>query len=308
MAGAFRVFAPATPKRVIILVIPALCLIPFIILADAFHIDGATDIHPETLSTLHAEAQRIGTWKVGVMLEKDGLAIGAFDIGGNHVAKRKIDFCAGMIGPSLREDIFVQTAGLAGEGTKRYKPVAPVDIDHHGDGPDAMCGIEVAVAVYGMLRTPMGFGKCFFAKLHTDAGRIFPIIELYTAQVMLIASLYVDDLTENILAYHIEDRHDIPPVTYVLQHHDMGLLLLSGMVNVAAVLCLNRSLILAPASVVAPFQYTMIVWAIVLGWVFFQESVSWSTMAGAFLIIAGCLIASRAKPKLAAEPIEAAAV
>jgi S-adenosylmethionine uptake transporter len=41
--------------------------------------------------------------------------------------------------------------------------------------------------------------------------------------------------------------------------------------------------------------------------VFFQESVTGSTLAGAILIILGCLIASRAKPKLA-EPTEVAAV
>ena len=49
------------------------------------------------------------------------------------------------------------------------------------------------------------------------------------------------------------------------------------------------------------------VWAIILGFVFFQESVTGSTLAGAALIILGCLIASRAKPKLA-EPTEVAAV
>jgi hypothetical protein len=57
-------------------------------------------------------------------------------------------------------------------------------------------------------------------------------------------------------------------------------LLLSGVVNVAAVLCLNRSLILAPASVVAPFQYTMIVWAIVLGFLVFGDVPSSNTMLG----------------------------
>jgi drug/metabolite transporter (DMT)-like permease len=61
-------------------------------------------------------------------------------------------------------------------------------------------------------------------------------------------------------------------------------LLLSGVVNVAAVLCLNRSLILAPASVVAPFQYTMIVWAIVLGFLVFGDVPSSNTMLGAGIV------------------------
>ena len=63
----------------------------------------------------------------------------------------------------------------------------------------------------------------------------------------------------------------------------------------------------AEAQYLIPTEYSAFVWAILLGWVFFHENVTWPTMAGAFLIIAGCLIASRAKPKLA-KPIEAAAV
>lgn len=63
----------------------------------------------------------------------------------------------------------------------------------------------------------------------------------------------------------------------------------------------------AEAQYLIPTEYSAFVWAIVLGWVFFHEAVGWSTMAGAALIIIGCLIASRARPKLA-EPIEAVAI
>jgi S-adenosylmethionine uptake transporter len=63
----------------------------------------------------------------------------------------------------------------------------------------------------------------------------------------------------------------------------------------------------AEAQYLIPTEYSAFVWAIILGFVFFQESVTGSTLAGAILIIFGCLIASRAKPKLA-EPTEVAAV
>jgi len=63
----------------------------------------------------------------------------------------------------------------------------------------------------------------------------------------------------------------------------------------------------AEAQYLIPTEYSAFVWAIILGFVFFQESVTGSTLAGAALIILGCLIASRAKPKLA-EPTEVAAV
>jgi S-adenosylmethionine uptake transporter len=63
----------------------------------------------------------------------------------------------------------------------------------------------------------------------------------------------------------------------------------------------------AEAQYLIPTEYSAFIWAIILGWVFFEEAVGWSTLAGASLIIAGCLLASRTKPRLA-EPIEVAAV
>jgi len=61
----------------------------------------------------------------------------------------------------------------------------------------------------------------------------------------------------------------------------------------------------AEAQYLIPTEYTAFVWAIILGWAIFGESVGWTTVAGAALIIVGCLVAARSKPRLA-EPIEAA--
>ena len=60
----------------------------------------------------------------------------------------------------------------------------------------------------------------------------------------------------------------------------------------------------AEAQYLIPTEYSAFIWAIALGWFFFGEEVAWTTLAGASLIVAGCLIAARASPKLA-EPIEA---
>jgi S-adenosylmethionine uptake transporter len=61
----------------------------------------------------------------------------------------------------------------------------------------------------------------------------------------------------------------------------------------------------AEAQYLIPTEYSAFIWAIALGWFFFDEEAAWTTLAGACLIVAGCLIAARANPKLA-EPIEAA--
>ncbi len=61
----------------------------------------------------------------------------------------------------------------------------------------------------------------------------------------------------------------------------------------------------AEAQYLIPTEYSAFIWAIVLGWFFFGEAVTWTTLAGAGLIVASCLIAARSNPRLA-EPIEAA--
>lgn len=67
------------------------------------------------------------------------------------------------------------------------------------------------------------------------------------------------------------------------------LYLLGGVLSVGALLCINRSLKLAPASVVVPYQYTMILWAIALGYVFFGDVPSMATLIGCAVIVAAGL-------------------
>jgi drug/metabolite transporter (DMT)-like permease len=67
---------------------------------------------------------------------------------------------------------------------------------------------------------------------------------------------------------------------------DFALLSLFGVLSIMALACVNRSLKLAPASVVVPYQYTIIVWAIVLGYGVFGDVPDPFTLAGAAIIIA----------------------
>ncbi|MGB0662085.1 MAG: DMT family transporter [Mangrovicoccus sp.] len=41
----------------------------------------------------------------------------------------------------------------------------------------------------------------------------------------------------------------------------------------------------ADAIIVAPMQYSQIIWAVLFGWIFFEESLTWSTVLGASVII-----------------------
>ncbi len=59
----------------------------------------------------------------------------------------------------------------------------------------------------------------------------------------------------------------------------------AGCISAAALLCVNRSLKLASASVVVPYQYSMIVWAVIFGFIVFGDVPSWATIVGATIII-----------------------
>jgi drug/metabolite transporter (DMT)-like permease len=60
----------------------------------------------------------------------------------------------------------------------------------------------------------------------------------------------------------------------------------AGCISVSAPMCVNRSLKLAPASVVAPYQYSMIIRAVMFGLAVFGDVPSPATIIGAAIIIA----------------------
>lgn len=86
---------------------------------------------------------------------------------------------------------------------------------------------------------------------------------------------------------------------------DFALLALLGVVALSAHFFTNRSLQLADASTVTPYQYTLLVWAVIFGWLFFSETPHITTLIGAALIVAsGLFIFFREQQlgKPAAEP------
>ena len=71
--------------------------------------------------------------------------------------------------------------------------------------------------------------------------------------------------------------------------HDIPMLAMLGVTALVAIVAVNRSLRLAPASVVVPYQYTMIIWAALFGYFVFGEVPGWHVIAGATIIVAAGL-------------------
>jgi drug/metabolite transporter (DMT)-like permease len=91
------------------------------------------------------------------------------------------------------------------------------------------------------------------------------------------------------------------PLTWIPLHRssDTALLALLGVVALVGIVCINRSLRLAPASVVVPYQYTLIVWAILFGYIVFGDVPRWPTLVGAAIIIGAGLFIFFRERKLA---------
>jgi drug/metabolite transporter (DMT)-like permease len=70
---------------------------------------------------------------------------------------------------------------------------------------------------------------------------------------------------------------------------DLLLLALLGIVAMAAHMLVNRALKISDAATVAPLQYTLLLWAVVFGWLFFGDMPRLTMMVGASLIIASGL-------------------
>jgi S-adenosylmethionine uptake transporter len=84
---------------------------------------------------------------------------------------------------------------------------------------------------------------------------------------------------------------------------ELASLLLLGIIASAGHLLIARSLKMAPASVLAPLQYTLLIWAVILGWLFFGDLPDPQTWVGAAIIIgSGLFIFHRAKVKQDIEP------
>ena len=88
----------------------------------------------------------------------------------------------------------------------------------------------------------------------------------------------------------------LPAAPWLLRGIDLAVL---GQVAAAAVLAVIALLLLtwayarAEAQVLLPVEYTGFAWAVLLGWLWFDEAVTWTTVAGVALIIGACWIATR---------------
>ena len=82
-------------------------------------------------------------------------------------------------------------------------------------------------------------------------------------------------------------------------------LILAAALSTFSMLLLSWAYARAEASYLAATEYTAFLWAALFGWLVFGEHLSGFTLAGAGLIVTGCLLAARS-PQAANPHLEAA--
>jgi S-adenosylmethionine uptake transporter len=103
-----------------------------------------------------------------------------------------------------------------------------------------------------------------------------------------------------VLALPIMGGIALPPAEQV------PMILLAALLATSSLLLLSWAYARAEASYLATTEYTSLLWAAAFGWIFFREPVSFYTIAGAAMIVAGCLLAART-PQEADPSLEVAA-
>ena len=80
---------------------------------------------------------------------------------------------------------------------------------------------------------------------------------------------------------------------------DLMLMFLLGLVAMICFIFMTKALALTPASVLAPFQYTAILWATLLGWLIWRDTLSFPVALGNALIILSGLVVLNAERRRA---------
>jgi S-adenosylmethionine uptake transporter len=81
----------------------------------------------------------------------------------------------------------------------------------------------------------------------------------------------------------------------------LGWIVVAGLMSTTGGLLFAWAYARAEASYLAVTEYSAFLWAAALGWIVFREPVSLYTIAGAGLIVGGCLLAARARSKVPGE-------
>jgi S-adenosylmethionine uptake transporter len=148
-------------------------------------------------------------------------------------------------------------------------------------------GIAVLVGLLGVIvvlrpgQVPLGLGQ-LAALVAATTGALVSVIVRKIGREERSAVLMLYPMMANFVATGAM----MPFVYRPMPIDHFGLLVLMSFLAFAAAMLVIQAYRIAPAVIVAPMQYSQIVWAVLYGWLFFAESLDLLTAAGTAIIIA----------------------
>ena len=150
-------------------------------------------------------------------------------------------------------------------------------------------GLAVAVGFIGVLLVLQPEGGVFTAAalIALAGSTAYALMMIVTRQLRQTGALSL--IIYHTLAVGAAGLLTLPWGWPAVDMTGIGYLALIGVVATAAHMCMNQGLRLAPAAVVAPYTYTSLLWAILLGWLFFADLPTPLMLLGAAIIVASGL-------------------
>lgn len=150
-------------------------------------------------------------------------------------------------------------------------------------------GLAVAVGFIGVLLVLQPEGGVFTASalIALAGSTAYALMMIVTRQLRQTGALSL--IIYHTLAVGAAGLLTLPWGWSAVDMTGIGYLALIGVVATAAHMCMNQGLRLAPAAVVAPYTYTSLLWAILLGWLFFADLPTPLMLLGAAIIVASGL-------------------
>ena len=123
----------------------------------------------------------------------------------------------------------------------------------------------------------------------------------YAASLLCIRRMDISDAGMPSLFYGsllavVVSSATLPWIWTPMAWGDLGLILITGILAAIGGLLLGAAFSRAPAAIVAPLEYTGMIWAILFGFFLFNETPDPVVLAGAGLILVGSWMVTRQKP------------
>lgn len=150
-------------------------------------------------------------------------------------------------------------------------------------------GVAVGLGFIGVLLVLQPEGGVFTAPalIALAGSTAYALMMIVTRQLRATGALSM--IVYHTLAVGAAGLLTLPWGWEAIDTKGIAYLMLIGVVATAAHACINQGLRLAPAAVVVPYTYTSLLWAILLGWIFFADLPTPLMLIGAGIIVASGL-------------------